>query len=192
MFFIKQEDISFFNTVYIDMTKQFPMSELKSYECFVSLLSGNDYNLYSAISDDICIGYFIVFKDKYYKNLWLDYVAVMKQYQSRGYGHQIFDNLKKYFAKEYNGIYLEVEKPEQSKPNTIRRIKFYESLNAHKLDITYFYPNEEGCLPMDLYFLPFKEMNIPAKNKITGTIQKVFFSIHSDCKHLDNILSKIN
>lgn len=189
---LKKENKDFFKIAYKDMREQFPKSELKNFDIFMRLLSTDNYCIYSASTNNSIVGYFIVFKDNDTNNLWLDYIAVMKQYHSRGYGHQIFEKIKKYFANDYNGIYLEVEKPDKARPNTIRRIKFYESLNAHKLDIRYFYPNEEGCLPMDLYFLPFKEMNIPAKNKITGTIQKVFLSIHSDCKHLDNILSKIN
>lgn len=189
---LKKESRDFFNTVYKDMLEQFPKSELKSFERFMELLSTDNYCLYSARADDTVAGYFIVFIDSENKNLWLDYIAVLKKYQSRGYGHKIFEELKKYFANDFNGIYLEVEKPDETDINTIRRIKFYESMNAKKLDIRYFYPNENGALPMDLYFLPFNRDKVPQKEEIINTIQKVFCSIHSDCNKLDAILAQIN
>ncbi len=65
-------------------------------------------------------------------------------------------------------------------------------MNAKKLDIRYFYPNEDGCAPMDLYFLPFKQDKVPPKEEIINTIQEVFASIHSDCNKLDAILAQIN
>ena len=192
MIHLKKENKDFFKTVYNDMLEQFPKSELKSFETFMQLLSMDNYHIYSASTDDIIVGYFIVFMDNEHKSLWLDYIAVLKKYHSRGFGHKIFENLKNYFVKDFNGIYLEVEKPDETNINTIRRIKFYESLNAQKLGIKYFYPNENGFLPMDLYFLPFNQVKIPEQKEIINTIQKVFRSIHTDCNDLDSILSKIN
>lgn len=189
---LKKENKDFFYTVYKDMQEQFPKSELKSFERFMELFSSDNYCLYSAWADDKAVGYFIVFIDCENKNLWLDYVAVLKKYHSRGFGHKIFEILKKYFSKDFNGIYLEVEKPDEANINTIRRIKFYESMNAKKLDIKYFYPNDDGALPMDLYFLPFKQDKVPPKEEVINTIQIVFGSIHSDCKELDTILTQIN
>ncbi len=189
---LKKENKDFFNTVYKDMLEQFPKTELKSFENFMNLLSTDKYRLYSAWAENTAVGYFILFVDCEQKTLWLDYIAVLKKYHSRGYGHKIFEKLKKYFAKDFNGIYLEVEKPDETNINTIRRIKFYESMSAKKLDIKYFYPNENGALPMDLYFLPFNRDKVPQKEEIINTIQKVFCSIHSDFKGLDKILAQIN
>lgn len=189
---IEQKNFEYFQIVYRDMLKQFPAAELKSFENFNNMFKNSNYCLYSVNDKDNAVGYFMLFKDLKSKILWLDYIAIIKEYQSKGYGHRIFEELKQHFSSDFNGIYLEVEKPVLNKKNTIRRINFYENIGAKKLDINYFYPNKAGGLPMNLYFLPFNNSPLPLKNTILQTIREVFKNIHNDCKSLECIFDKIN
>ena len=88
----------------------------------------------------------------------------------------IFDSLINQF-NTYKGIYLEVEKADESVINTIRRINFYKSLGAKKLDINYFYPNKDGCIELDLYFLPFCKAELPLKEVSFRVIKDVFNAV---------------
>src|SRR5699024_9863607 len=130
---------------------------LKSYEEFVKLLcdDGDFYHLYVVEDDNDAVAYVLLYKDELSGFLWIDYIAVFPEYYSKGYGRKIIAELKNTFSKS-KGVYFEVEKPDTNSPDTLRRIKFYTSCGVKKLDCEYFYPNKDGCLPMDLYFLPIK------------------------------------
>lgn len=173
-----------FNIFYNDMVKQFPKEELKTEDVFIELINSGNYDVLSAFDRR---AYVFIAKDDENSVLWLDYLAVVKQFHSKGYGKQIIQSLSEYYP-EYFGCYLEVEKPDENIPDTIRRIKFYENLGAVKLNIRYFYPNKNGDLPMDLYFLPFR--NFIAENTLK-TIQNIFFLLHSDITHIKSVLNKI-
>ena len=127
-------------------------------------------------------------EEKETNTLWLDYFAVYKHFHSQGKGSEIMRNFITYFS-DYNGCYLELEQPDETALDTLRRIKFYENLGAVKLNIRYFYPNKNGDLPMDLYFLPFR--NFLPENTLK-TIQNIFFLLHSDITHIKSVLNKIS
>ena len=153
-----------FKHIYQDMLEQFPKYELKSYENFEKLISSGKLDCYGVYDNDLEIGYFLLAKTG--KSFWLDYIAIKKPYQSKGYGRKIMQH--------FDNCYLEVEKPDLNKPDTLRRIKFYEALGAKKLDIDYVYPNDQGGYTMDLYYLG---KNIP--ENITEDIKYIFKILHS-------------
>ncbi len=179
MEFIKTND---FVNIYKDMCKQFPPEELKT--DFNSIF-GENYTVYSVI-EKVPVGYTILFETDDY--LFIDYLAIYKDFHSKGFGGMILENLKQKSNKK--GCFLEVEKPDTEKPDTLRRIKFYKKHGAQKLDINYIYPNNEGGLPMDLYYIPFNEPS-PSKKIIYAFIQELFKYVHSDIKCLPEILEKI-
>lgn len=185
--------------IYADMLIQFPKEELKSYECFENLLKDEDYNIYSAVDNDVKVGYVVLYNDKHNKTLWLDYLAVYKDFHSKGYGSLILKAMKKHFSDSdpnqninIKGIWLEVEKPDPKKPNTIRRISFYERLGAIKVNCEYFYPNTEGALPMDLYFLPFQKYFMPDCEFVLSSIKNAFTFLHCDLPHHQAVFNEIN
>ncbi len=185
-----KSDINNFNEIYEDMLLQFPKSELQDFCVYENLLKKGDYLLFLAKDDGKNIGYFLLFEDKPNNSLWLDYIAVFKSFHSKGYGKTIFSLLKDSLST-YNGVYLEVEKPDQEKPDTIRRISFYENLGAKKLDCEYYYPNKDGCIPLDLYFLAFGENGLPKCDQVKDTIRMVFDSLHCHLEHVNEVFDKI-
>lgn len=183
-------EIQNFKDVYEDMLEQFPACEMKDYNTFINLFEQGQYKLLSVVDDNVRIGYLLLYESSVENVLWLDYIAVFRQYQSKGYGRMIFDSLINQF-NTYKGIYLEVEKADESVINTIRRIKFYKSLGAKKLDINYFYPNKDGCIDLDLYFLPFCKAELPLKEVSFRVIKDVFNALHKELNHIDNVYCKI-
>ena len=122
-----------FAPVYSDMTGQFPVEELKTYEHFLKYFDNDNYCFYMA--DDI--GYILFANIDNY--IWVDYLAVFEKYRSMGFGSKILDLIKKEF-KNYNGIFFEVEKVDENKINTIKRKNFYIKNDVYPIDnIEYYY-----------------------------------------------------
>ena len=122
--------------------------------------------------------------------IWVDYLAIFKKYHSMGFGSKILDSLKENF-KNKNGIIFEVEKVDEKNINTIRRQKFYIKNGAKRLDINYIFPNKEGGLNMDLFYIKLKETS-PNKSLLFDIIKNVFNSLHFDIeKEANEIYLKI-
>ena len=173
-----------FSVIYDDMLFQFPASEMKSLEKFQSI-SGDNYYIYKII-EKVPVGYVVIFE--YLDFIFIDYIAVYKEFHSQGFGGKILERLRELF-KDKKGCFLEVEKPDLENFNTIRRIDFYQKHGAKKLDINYLYPNEKGFLPMDLYYISYGSE--PSYYEIKSFITKLFEVVHKDIKHSEEILAKI-
>lgn len=173
-----------FESIYKDMQAQFPKAELKTYE-HLKEIAGDNYRIYQVIENEP-VGYVILFETEDF--IFIDYVAVFKEFHSRGFGGKILENLKQAFHKR--GCFLEVEKPNFLDKNTLRRIKFYEKYGAEKLDVNYIYPNNEGGLPMDLYYISYDNKK-PSNSDIKQFITALFKAVHFDIENCDEILKKI-
>lgn len=171
------------------MTAQFPQSELQSYETYLALLKSEKYCFFKALDDQKEVGYCLLYKEDSKDFLWLDYIAVFKEFHSCGYGKKIISDLALNFP-QYKGVYLEVEKPDDEAPDTIRRIRFYENLGAQRLDIVYFYPNAQDCVALDLYFLPFNSP-VPSSKEAIEAVTCAFGALHSHLPHYKEVLKKI-
>ncbi len=172
-------NIDEFYEIYQDMEIQFPKNELKSYDVFVKLLNADVLECVGVYDKDYLIGYFLYTSLKN-DHKWLDYIAIRKEFHSKGYGSKIMQCLR--------DCYLEVEKPDVNLPNTIRRIDFYEALGAKKLDVNYIYPNDFGGLPMDLYYIG---ENLPDYEEAIEAIDEIFNKLHSTVKNMPQILQSI-
>lgn len=88
---------------------------------------------------------------------YLEYFAILPQYQSKGYGSKSLDLLKEY-SKQYEGIVLEIEsigKGKNEEENEIRkrRQKFYEKNGFEALDTRILLFNQD----FTVYLFPKKE-----------------------------------
>ena len=173
--------------VYSDMVKQFPVDELKSYQDFVDKFS-KDYCLYEFYDNELLVGYVVLFIDSEY--LFIDYIAIFKEFHSKGYGTKILKTLKDMFEFQKEGCFFEVEKEVESSPNTIKRVNFYKKNGAVCLNINYLYPNRDGYLPMDLYYIPYNEQ-LPQLSKIKAFVNNLFNKVHFDIEHKEEVFDKI-
>lgn len=174
--------------IYEDMLTQFPQNELKTFTQYKKLCEREEYIIYNATENNEQVGYIIIVDNKELKYVWIDYLAVLKKFHSKGYGHKILAQLKNLYSN-YNGCFLEVEKIDTKIPNTIRRVKFYESQGATKQPIDYYYPDYNEALPMDLYYFPYQEIS-PITNALKE-IKFVFNILHTDLNNTNEIYNKI-
>lgn len=179
-----------FDDVYKDMLMQFPASELKNFQSFQNLLKNENYKFFRAKDKDTFVGYVLLYEDKTTSSVWIDYIAVLKTFHCRGYGTAILKKLMQKY-EHFGRMFLEVEKPDNADIKTLRRIKFYSELGAKKLDINYFYPNNDGGFAMDLFFFPLQNNSYPSFNESLYLIKSVFNSLHSDVSNLDDIYRRI-
>lgn len=186
---ILQRNIKNIEYIYNNMLIQFPKNELKTFEQYKNLTSFNEYVVYDAIENEKQKGYIIIVENKKLKCVWIDYLAVFQEYQSQGYGHKILKRLKDLYFN-YNGCFLEVEKPNKNNINTIRRVKFYEMQGAEKLPIDYYFPDYNEALSMDLYYFNYNNKTLKS-DYIFDEIKFVFNILHSDIKNVEKIYKKI-
>lgn len=184
----KTTNINILKKIYCDLNKQFSPEELKEYDEIKQLIKDTKYELYIAKDNNEIIGYTIIARIG--AIIWLDYLAVLKDFQGHGYGSKILKKLKEKNA-ETKGCLLEVEKPNQIEENTIRRINFYKKFGAKKLEINYLYPTKTGGFPMDLYYIPYKVGSTPTNKEIKIIIKNLFTLLHSNIPKLDKIYNAI-
>lgn len=146
--------------IYEDMEQQFPPCELYRYKTFLQLLNNNKYKilLYKRTSDGELLGYALVYTIEDNNILWIDYLAVLKKYQSQGWGNALFRALWQKYCGPFDGMLFSVEYISETDPELAerqkRRLSFYEHLGAHRLHAEFLQPCDEGSFPMYLYFKP--------------------------------------
>lgn len=175
-------DLKDFEYAYADMREQFPACELKAYEHLEKLFVDGIYKL--VIGEH---GYMMFFAEE--EVLWLDYFAVFKNFHSQGIGSKMLKEVISLFP-EHMGCYIEVEKPDKDKKDTLRRIDFYKKNGAVKLDINYYFPGNVP-LAMDLYFLSFNKKN-PDNRLVLLSVERVFRVLHSDVSNYRDVLRLIS
>lgn len=171
-----------FDKVYEDMLTQFPKEELKSYDEFKTLLKLPQYSLNIFVPQNQIAGYSLWYIDDELSFLWLDYIAILKEFHSKGYGSlYLKEFLKEHSDKKY--CFFEVEKP--TNEQAIRRQKFYEKLGCKNTGIKYYFPNKYKKLEMDLLYMGINTKEAPSEEYLNKVISKVHKILHnSDWKAL--------
>ena len=154
---LKKIDIlEFKKVIYSDYKKIFPSIERKSYRTIKKLYNNNMSDIIGIIQDNELVGFIII--NTIENNLYaiLDYFAILPKYQGKGYGTEAIKLLKEMY-KEYNGIYIEIEKIETAKTEEEmhtrqRRANFYENLGFIKMKFD-----------LDLYFVIYSIYILPCK-----------------------------
>lgn len=128
----------FKETIYPEYLKLFPVPEQKPYETIEKSVINKITDIIEIVVDNTFVGFIIVNTIKNNPYAQLDYLAILPNYQHKGYGTQAILLLKEKY-KEYEGIFIEVEKVglgETDEENNIRqkRANFYERIGFKKLD----------------------------------------------------------
>lgn len=172
--------------IYSDMKKQFPAEELKTYSEYNTLLASGDYKLGLVFDDNNLIGYILYLTKDF---IWVDYIAVLKEFHSKGYGGKILASLFEKYS-HLKGCYFEVEPEDEKFPQTIRRMNFYKRLNCSELNFVYYFPNPLKKLKMKLLYKSF-DGKIPDREKIKKDIEAVFEALHKKVECRKEILELI-
>ena len=117
-----------------DMQTDFPANEIKPLSLILTLSDQGVYPCFGLFENDIPCGYAFCCKSKDNNLLLLDYLAIQREYRSRGFG-SIFLTYLKETCIEFDGIIIEVESTEGDIPDEElltrkRRIAFYEKNNV--------------------------------------------------------------
>ena len=77
--------------IYADMQLQFPPEELKPLKELEGLLKKGNYRLLEALENHIRVGYALIVESN--NIIWIDYIAILKAFQCKGYGRKILQKL---------------------------------------------------------------------------------------------------
>lgn len=187
MNFIEKKDKNI-DSLYKALCEQFPKSELKKESSFKNICKNPSYKIFDIFHDKKLCGHTSIFElpDK---SILVDYFFIYESMHSCGLGTKAFEHFK--LKTDYIGCYLEVEKENEADLKTIRRARFYKKLGARKMNLNYLYPNEDGFLPMDLYFMPFRQNCIPAIESVYNNIKIIFENLHYELHHFKEVYKKI-
>ena len=176
-----------FEIIYNDMLTQFPKCELKTFDCFLKLLNSPNYKFELFKTNDQNIGYISYYLSDF---IWVDYLAVFKNFQSKGSGTQILNHLfNKY--KKLNGVYFEVELENEEDLNTQKRMQFYkQKIKCVETHTKYFLPNDFELYEMKLLYKPLN-LKLLDNQTIINNIEETFSVLYSYITNVDEIFDKI-
>jgi|GEM_PF-1324947 len=173
--------------IYADLLTQFPEKALHSYEHFEYLLRETGYRLMilERETDRKMIGYCLSYSVLGTGLVWLDYIAIRKDFHGQGYGNLLFLALLNGYREFADGLLFPVEKidpsdPEHSPPQK-RRVDFYERLGAKRLAVDFHLPTAQGpCPDTDLFFAPISDRYTLTARKQRDTLKLVNTLIFGD------------
>ena len=187
---IQSVDSKQFTSFYARMGEEFPPSEMKPMETFVDLLNAGKYRCFGYYENDRMVGYamgLLASNDI----LWLDYLHIFKENQSKGYGSRLLKSLLDEIA--INGILLETEAPDCSDYNEIknRRLRFYDRFDIHLIDCPYLFPCADGTTidSLDLQYIPSSGKSLVRKEELQLAIKEAVGTIHSALPHAQAAMS---
>lgn len=184
-------DVKALEQIYHLYCNAFPEEERKSFEHLKALISRGKYRLIlmhdqteGHSEGKIIVGFALLYVSDVKDFGWLDYIVIDPKNQSKGYGSKLLIYLKETFKV----LLFEVEIPDGIDPNRERRIKYYENLNAIRLNWEYYLPTPMGGLKMFLYALGENE-SYPVEG-VKAIMDEALHYIHTDLTHLDEIIKR--
>ncbi len=176
----------FKKVVYPEYLKLFPQEERKTFETIEKSFNNGITKIIEIVDNNIFIGFIIVNTLMDNKYIQLDYLAILPQYQNKGYGTLAINLLKKQ-NKGYNGIFVETEKlglGTNKIENKLRerRAKFYEKLGFYKLN---FELKWYESLILSPYVLQIST-NKNSEDEILENMLKIYIATHGQEKVENN------
>ncbi len=171
------EAIEIYNESFPDKEKR-PLNDLKNNINESEKLFIGKYN-------DLTIMLSIIWEIENTDYLFLDYLAVKKEYRNKRIGTNFLKNIFNIF-KNYNNVIFEVENPEEgeNKNQRIKRINFYKKLGAKELTgFKYFLPPRNGEIEnMVLMILSRNQNEVLNGEKIENVLSLIYKYVY----HRDN------
>lgn len=184
VFILNEKD---FEIIYNDMLNQFPKCELKTFDFFLKLFNSSNYKCELFKINNQNIGYVSYYLSDF---IWVDYLAVFKNFQSKGFGTQILNCLfNKY--KNLNGAYFEVELENEKDLNSQKRMQFYKKkIKCVETNTKYFLPNNFELFEMKLLYKPLNLKSLD-NEMILNNIKETFSVLYSYITNVEEIYDKI-
>ena len=122
--------------IYNEYIKLFPKDEQRSLNKIANTSNSGIEKSYKIILENRTIGFFLLEKINDEYPFYLDYFAIYKEYQNKGYGTKAIQILLSKIING-NGLIAEIEKACEENPITIKRFDFYKRLGFKKIDSEY-------------------------------------------------------
>lgn len=134
---IEEIDIKEFKEkIYNEYIKLFPKDEQRDWKKIQIAYRNGIEKFYKIIENNQIIGFFMLEKIKENYPYYLDYFAIFKEYQNKGYGSKSIQILLTEIIKKQD-LYIEIEKEDKENFITIKRAEFYKRLNFKKIESEY-------------------------------------------------------
>ena len=156
----------FKDKIYNDYEKLFPEEEQRDWIIIEDNYNKGIEEFYKITLDSKIIGFLMLERiddNPYY----LDYFAIKKEYQNKGYGKKSIEVLINKVIKE-NDLIGEIEKEDENDINTIRRMNFYDKLGFKKVNSEY--------LLFGVLYTPIIRTNKKELDK--DKLDKIFFAYY--------------
>ena len=157
----------FKNNIYDEYVKLFPKNEQREWFKIEKMYKKSIEKFYKIVLSNKTIGFFMLEKLNDNYPFYLDYFAIFKEFQNKGYGSKSIVKLIDKIVGS-NGLIGEIEKESKKNPITIKRFKFYSKLGFKKIDSKY--------LLYNVLYTPIVYIN--PNNIIKEKIDKIFFDYY--------------
>jgi len=185
--------------IYLSFADEFPINERKTMAELRTLMDNGAYHLIiaeEALEDAFeettqRIGFAFVYMPENANFVWLDYLVIEKNHQSKGYGSRFFNYLLQ-LTPYLKYMFMEVEIPNGLDINQIRRVQYYERLGAVKYPLDYLLPIPEGSIPMSLYLSKLESAEPLQMSEVLEIIRHAHGYIHWEHSHLTQLFERIS
>lgn len=180
-----------FDLVYGDMKLQFPPEELKPKSAFKKMFRTRLTKLMVAVLGGEIVGYFIFHKAG--EIAMLDHIAVLKPMQSKGIGSFMIAAISDHYS-DLKGMFLEVEPADPLKPDTLRRVRFYEKCGLYRVPVNYLMPAPDGrTVRMDVWFLNSRSFGGRiSPEEVKCAIRRVFPHVYGAFESMGKSLARLD
>lgn len=172
------------NIYHKHMLNDFHKSEVKPLATIEELIDKGHYKCYGFFEDEALLGYAYFIRGQ--KCILMDYLAVVPEYRSKGYGSRFLQIIKRTFKDTYSSLIAEVENPRFSlskddESNKLRRISFYLK---NDFDLS----NIESCVLKDQYRIIKLNLKLELEDEeVYDELNYVYKTIFGQAYLTDNI-----
>lgn len=161
--------------IYLDL---FPQEERQKLSIIDERINSGKEQLYVLTYFEDVIGIALIWNFEQINTNFIDYFAIKKEYQSKGFGFNFLKLLKEQFHKD-SIILLEVETPRSNDDlDRNKRIDFYKKSKFNILsDFQYFMPSINGQGKCDMKLMYFSESHdLDNDKRLVYKIVEVIFN----------------
>lgn len=125
----------FEETIYDKYVTLFPENEQRPWNIITKTYKNGIEKFYKIVNGNKTIGFFMLEKlnDKY--PYYIDYFAIFKEHQNKGYGTEAIQKILEKVGEA--GVCFEIEKETENEPHTIKRAEFYKRLGFREIESEY-------------------------------------------------------
>lgn len=177
-----QEIQDVYNTYLVN---DFPREEKKPLSLIQHLINKNAYICYGLYEDETLVSYAFFCKDTTSSSILLDFLAVVDEHRSSGYGSKFLSLMQKEL-KGYEGVLFEVESgksaaTEEAKTICERRIEFYHRNGVRDTEN---YCSFFGVDMMIMYMPLTKDLE---DDKIGEALDHIYHVMYTEDEYEENI-----